>query len=564
MKKTQGSAALYMRLSRDDELTGESNSITNQRKVLVKVAAEQGYLKTIEYIDDGVSGTTFDRPALNQMERDIEDGLISAVIVKDLSRLGRDHLRVGSFTDTFLAENDIRFIAVHDGIDSKDGENEYAPFRNVMNEMYARDASKKVRYSCRIRGGAGEPLGHPPYGYEKDPDNPKLWRIEPEAASVVRRIFALVLEGKGASQIADILASDKVLCPKHYWAAKGIGRGGSRMSDDPYDWRHTTILSILGKREYCGDVVNFKTESRSFRNKSRRRVPEDKRMVFEDVHEPIITRDVFRMAQEKLAGAKRRISKTRRNIFSGLLRCADCGATLGFHINTTNPEITYYNCQNNNKARRTCESTHYVRADFLEQVVLKEISSLVRFAARDERRFAELVMQSLGDSAAQDRRALEAQLQRLERRDKELDVLFKRIYEDSALDRLPRESMFKLASDYAAEQEALDAQISSLQKTLRELSECETDLTAFIALVRKHSRIRKLTTEILHSFIDHIKVYQAVKVNGRWQQRIDVFYNCVGNFHVPDEKASAKSRDTTLLTRKGVTISHAPALDKVS
>ena len=564
MKRNQGIAAPYMRLSRDDEQKGESHSITNQRKVLSQVAAEQGYLKTKEYVDDGVSGTTFNRPALNQMERDIEDGLISVVIVKDLSRLGRDHLKVGEFTENFLCENGVRCIAIHDSYDSADGDNEFAAIRNVMNEMYARDASKKVRNSCRIRGNAGEPLGHPPYGYEKDPDNPKFWRVDKEAAAVVRRIFTFTLEGKGPSQIADMLASERVLCPKHYWAARGVGRGGARMSDDPCNWRHTTILAILAKREYCGDVVNFKTESRSFRNKSRKRVAEDKWMVFEDMHEPIITRDVFRLAQDKLSGAKRRTSKKRRNIFSGLLRCADCGGNLGFHANTTNPEITYYNCQNNNTTRRTCESTHYVRADFLEQIVLKEISRLVAFARRNEERFAKLVMEALGDIAAQDRKALEAQLQRQEARSKELDVLFKRIYEDSALNSLPRERMFKLAADYGAEQDALDREIVAVQNTLRELTERETDLTAFVELVRKHSRIRKLTPEILNSFIDFIKVYQAVKVDGRWHQKIDIFYNCIGDFQAPSEDTPDKHCETTLLTRKGVTISHAHQLDKAS
>ncbi|MCL2807420.1 MAG: recombinase family protein [Coriobacteriia bacterium] len=564
MKRNQGIAALYMRLSRDDELKGESNSITNQRKVLTQVAAEQGYLKTKEYVDDGVSGTTFNRPALNQMERDIEDGLIAAVIVKDLSRLGRDHIQVGLFTDSFLVENDIRFIAAHDGIDSRDGDNEFSAIRNVMNEMYARDASKKVRNSCRIRGSAGEPLGHPPYGYERDPDNPKFWRIDVEAASVVRRIFALALEGKGISQIADILTADKVLVPKHYWASKGIGRGGAYMSQDPCDWSHTTVLTMLARREYCGDVVNFKTESRSFRSKSRKKVSEGQQMVFEDVHEPIISREDYKRVQQKCTGAKRRPAKTKRNIFSGLLRCSDCGGTLGFHFNQTNHEITYYNCSNNNKKRKSCESTHYVRADFLEQIVLKEINSLIRFATQDIELFADKVMKSLSDAAIRDKKSLELQLQRLETRNRELDMLFKRIYEDSALGSLSHERMLKLTTNYEDEQATLESQIAIAQGSLKELAERETNLAFFIELVRKHSRIRKLTSEIIHSFIDYNKIHQAVKVDGRWQQRVDIFYNCIGDFRVPAAGVQKVGRETTLLTRKGVTISHAPRLVKAS
>jgi len=559
MKKNQGIAALYMRLSRDDELKGESNSITNQRKVLVSLAAEQGYIRTKEYIDDGVSGTTFNRPALSQMERDIEDGLISAVYVKDLSRLGRDHIQVGLFTEGFLADNNVRFIAIHDGIDSAEGDNEFAAIRNVINEMYARDSSKKVRNACRIRGQAGEPLGQPPYGYKKDPNNPKFWMIDDEAAAVVRRIYSLALDGKGGSEIADILSFDSVLAPANYWAAKGIGRGGIRVSNDPYNWKHSTVVSILTKTEYCGDVVNFKTENRSFRNKTRRLLPKDQWLVFPDIHEPIVSREDFALVQEKRLGTKRQPSKSKRNIFSGLLRCADCGGTLGFHFNQTNPNITYYNCQGNNRKRKTCNSTHYVRADFLEQVVLKSINNLIRFATNDEERFAKLIMNSIGNTNVLDKTAIEAQLQRLEARDQELDVLFKQVYEDAALGKLSQERMLKLVVEYENEQSLLEGQVIKLRESLRSLVEHEVDLGSFLELVQKHKRLRSLSADILHRFIDYIGIHQAVKTDGRWQQQIDIFYNCIGAFSIPDSETVNKNQGITLQTRKGVTISHNPS-----
>ena len=311
-------------------------------------------------------------------------------------------------------------------------------------------------------------------------------------------------------------------------------------------------MVMLERQEYCGDVINFKTEGRTFRNKARRKLPKEKHTVFPDVHEPIISREDFHLAQEKRsAKTKRQQSKTKRNIFSGLLRCADCGALLGFHTNSVNKDIHYYNCQNNNSAKRRCKSTHYVRADFLEQVIKKEINCLVRFAKRDEETFAKMVMESVGDNTARDKQALEAQISRLEARDKELDKLFKRTYEDAALGQFSEERLIKLATGYEKEQASLTGQIEAAKARLTELEESRLNLSTFMELVRKHSNIRRLTSEILHSFIDHIKVYQAEKVDGQYLQRIDVFYNCIGEFKLPDIETVKKPSETTLQTRKG-------------
>jgi DNA invertase Pin-like site-specific DNA recombinase len=552
-----------MRLSRDDGLQGESNSITNQRKLLKKVAAELGYVKAIEYVDDGISGTTFKRPGLMQMERDIEDGLVGVVIVKDMSRLGRNYIKVGIFTDIFLPEHNVRFVAVHDGIDSDMGDDEFSPIRNVFNEQYARNASKKARNSCRERGMAGIPLGHPPYGYNRDPEDKSRWVIDAEAASVVRQIFAWTLEGKGTDWIAGELFRTRTMTPKHYSISKGIGRGGRTSTDNPYQWGHSTIVSILTKREYCGDVINFKTSSLSFRDKRRRKSPASEQMVFEGVHEPIVSREDFARAQEKRKQVKRRPARSKRNLFSGLLRCADCGTVLGFHFNTTNPEITYYNCQNNNSRHGTCPSTHYIRADFLEKVVLKDIQRLIRFAQADEEKFARTVMDSVGSDILQTQEIRQGKLNALLKRDKELDSLFKCVYEDHALGKISESRMRKLAGEYEGEQASVAEQIHSLREESRRATDMSDSTRRFIELVRKHMNIKWLSSSILHQFIDFIKVYQAEKVDGCWVQQIDIHYNCVGEINLPD-KAETPTKQVAMTTRKGVTISHAQSARKAS
>lgn len=297
-KDNVGITALYCRLSRDDGTDNDSNSIVNQKKLLQKYAKEHGFSNTRSYVDDGYTGTNFNRPGFQKLLEDIEMGYVSVIIVKDMSRLGRDYLQVGYYTDTYFPDRNIRFIAVNDYVDSNDGENELAPFRNVMNEMYARDISRKVRSSHRLRGNAGEPLSQPPYGYLKSPENKKKWIIDPEAAQVVQDIFRMCLEGKGNETIARILQERKVLIPMAYWREKGLGRGGKKAQPDPYKWCKSTIAKILAQQEYCGDVINFKTYSKSFKNKARLPNPEENWAVFKNVHEPIIDRETFEAVQK--------------------------------------------------------------------------------------------------------------------------------------------------------------------------------------------------------------------------------------------------------------------------
>ena len=349
-KEQLGLTALYCRLSRDDGAEGDSNSVANQKRLLQKYAKENSLGNTRFYVDDGYTGTNFNRPSFQKMIEDVEMGYVTAVIVKDMSRLGRDYLGVGYYTDTFFPEHNIRFIAVNDCVDSDDGENELAPFRNVMNEMYARDISRKVRSAHRIRGNSGEPLGQPPYGYRKDPLNKKHWIIDPAAAQVVRDIFRMCLEGKGNDTIARILQENGILNCTAYWHEKGIGRGGKKTQPNPYRWKNSTIRKILTQQEYCGDVINFKTYSKSFKDKTRIDNPEENWVIFKDVHEPIVDRDTFEQVQKKIIKrTKRRAPKSEngeKSIFSDLLYCADCGHKLWYHVNTINKNICFFSCSN--------------------------------------------------------------------------------------------------------------------------------------------------------------------------------------------------------------------------
>ena len=382
-KSRDVTAFLYERLSRDDNLEGESYSIGNQKKLLAKVAKEKGYTNLVHFLDDGISGVTMDRPGFVEMIRQLEQGKAAAVFVKDLSRLGRNYIEVGRLTEEFFPDHDIRLVAVSDNIDTAEGENELAPIRNLFNEWYARDISKKRRISNKIKGNAGEPMGQPPYGYIKNPNDPRHWIVDDEAAQVVRRVYSMTLEGFGTEQIATQLEKDGVLTPRAYWLTKGIKRPGKGKQQPPTKWNSSTITKILSLQEYCGDILNFKTYSKSYKNKKRIDNDRENWVVFQDVHEAIIERAVYEQVQQKRGKIrKRRTNNGEHNMFSGLLVCADCGSNLHFHFNQGNPEIKYFNCSNYKGNRGTCTATHYVRVDFLEEVVLGEIRRLTKFSMR--------------------------------------------------------------------------------------------------------------------------------------------------------------------------------------
>ena len=455
-KSRDVTAFLYERLSRDDNLEGESYSIGNQKKLLTKVAKEKGYTNLVHFLDDGISGVTMDRPGFNDMMEQLAAGKAAAVFVKDLSRLGRNYIEVGRLTEEFFPEHDIRLVAVSDNIDTAEGENELAPIRNLFNEWYARDISKKRRISNKIKGNAGEPMGPPPYGYKKDPDDPKRWIVDEEAAQVVRRVFRMTLDGYGTEQIATIFSEEKILTPIAYWREKGVNRPGKSKLRGPYMWNSSTITHILSLQEYCGDILNFKTYSKSYKNKKRLANDRENWVIFQDVHEPIIERAVFEQVQQKRGKIrKRRTHDGERNMFSGLLVCADCGHNLHFHFNQGNPDIKYFNCSNYKGNRGTCTSTHYVRVDFLEQVVLGEIRRLTKFASQFEDEFVKAVIGHSQQAEATDRKLKEKELKALQARDEELDGLFERIYEDNVSGKLSDDRFARMSRRYEEEQKEL-------------------------------------------------------------------------------------------------------------
>ena len=558
-KSRDVTAFLYERLSRDDNLEGESYSIGNQKKLLTKVAKEKGYTNLIHFLDDGISGVTMDRPDFVEMIQQLEQGRAAAVFVKDLSRLGRNYIEVGRLTEEFFPEHDIRLVAVSDNIDTAEGENELAPIRNLFNEWYARDISKKRRISNKIKGNAGEPMGQPPYGYIKDPSNPKRWIVDDEAAQVVRRIYSMTLEGYGTEQIATQLERDEILTPRAYWLKKGIKRPGKGKQQPATKWNSSTVTKILSLQEYCGDILNFKTYSKSYKNKKRLENDRENWVIFKDVHEPIIERSVFEQVQQKRGKIhKRRTNQGEHNMFSGLLICADCGSNLHFHFNQGNPEIKYFNCSNYKGNRGNCTSTHYVRVDFLEQVVLGEIRRLTKFASLYEDEFLKAVIGHSQQAAETDRKLKEKELKALLARDEELDGLFERIYEDNVSGKLSDDRFAKMSRRYEDEQKELAEKIKKLRSEIEKQSSQAMTTDMFISLVRKYTRARKLTPRMLNELVEKIEVYNAEKIDGVWEQRLRIHYNCVGEITIP-KMLPLPIPDVTVNTRKGVFVNYIPA-----
>lgn len=558
-KSRDMTAFLYERLSRDDNLEGESYSIGNQKKLLTKVAKEKGYTNLVHFLDDGISGVTMDRPGFVEMIQQLEQGRAAAVFVKDLSRLGRNYIEVGRLTEEFFPEHDIRLVAVSDNIDTAEGENELAPIRNLFNEWYARDISKKRRISNKIKGNAGEPMGQPPYGYIKDPDNPKRWIVDDEAAQVVRRIYSMTLEGYGTEQIATQLERDEILTPRAYWLKKGIKRPGKGKQQPATKWNSSTVTKILSLQEYCGDILNFKTYSKSYKNKKRLENDRENWVIFKDVHEPIIERSVFEQVQQKRGKIrKRRTNEGEHNMFSGLLVCADCGSNLHFHFNQGNPEIKYFNCSNYKGNRGNCTSTHYIRVDFLEQVVLGEIRRLTKFSSLYEDEFLKAVIGHSQQAAEADRKLKEKELKALLARDEELDGLFERIYEDNVSGKLSDDRFAKMSKRYEDEQKELAEKIKKLRSEIEKQSSQAMTTDMFISLVRKYTRARKLTPRMLNELVEKIEVYNAEKIDGVWEQRLRIHYNCVGEITIP-KMLPLPIPDVTVNTRKGVFVNYAPA-----
>ncbi len=558
-KEQTGITALYCRLSRDDGTEGDSNSVANQKKLLSKYAKENGLTNTRFYVDDGYTGTNFNRPGFQKLLEDMEMGYVSAIIVKDMSRLGRDYLQVGYYTDTFFPDHNIRFIAINDCVDSDDGENELAPFRNVMNEMYARDISRKVRSSHRLRGNAGEPLSQPPYGYMKNPENKKQWIIDNEAAQVVKDIFKMCIEGKGNETIARILQENKILVPMAYWQSKGLGRGGKKTQPNPYKWCKTTIAKILAQQEYCGDVINFKTYSKSFKNKARIVNEKENWAIFKDRHEPIIDREVFEQVQKLTARTKRRAPKgeVKKSMFCDIVYCADCGSKLWFHTNTRNDSIQYFSCSNyKTDTRGTCETRHYVREDAIAQVVMMELQYISRVLEDYEEELIEALEKKTNADSIKEKKLIEAELQKAVARNERVASLYEKLYEDNAEGKVTDEWFMQLSHKYEVERMELKAKIVDYKEQLQKLAESNHNKESFIAAIRKFMEMREITPALLKELIEKIEVYETEGVGKNRTQRIVIHYRFVGCIEI---SACPKKSRYIAETRKGVAVNYLTA-----
>ena len=558
-KHELGTAALYCRLSRDDNMDSESNSIQNQRKILQKAAKDKGYTDTVFFVDDGITGTTMKRPGFQKMLTAIEAGYISAVFVKDLSRLGRNYIEVGKLTEEFFPLHDIRLVAVSDGVDSDEGEDDFTPFKNIMNEYYAKDISKKRRIVNKMKGNAGVPLSPPPYGYIKNPDDSRFWVVEPEAAEVVRRIYRMALEGYGLAETAAQLAADGVVNPTYYWRSRGTSRGGSKSTVEPTKWGHTTVKKILTLQEYCGDVINFKSYSKSYKMKKRIENPEENRAIFLNVHEAIIDRQTWEKVQALQKGTRRKKPTVTQepSVFSGLLKCPECGGNLNFHFNQNNHDIKFFSCQNHNSGYRKCSKTHYIRLDFLEQVVLYEVKRLACFASEYENDFIKAMIGRSAKVAENTALRKQRELDALTARDRELDMLFERLYEDNVAGKIDDARFAKMSKRYEQEQGENAKKIKALRLELKKDESKRMDIDDFLETVRRYTDATTITKRMVAELIDHIEVYHAEKQDGVTNQRVVIYYNCIGAFDVPDRRKIPEA-DIIMETRKGVALSYAP------
>lgn len=522
--------ALYCRLSRDDELTGDSNSIVNQKAILSKYVKENHFSNPLFFVDDGYSGTNFNRPGWSELLEKIEKGEVSTLIVKDMSRLGRDYLKVGFYTEILFVEKGVRFIAINNGIDSANQQDsDFTPFLNIINEWYAKDTSKKIRAVMKSKGEAGEHLCiNPPYGYMKDPENKKRWIVDEEAATVVKRIFALCLDGYGPSQIARILKEDKVLIPTAYWQAQGKTVNHS-VPENPYLWVSATVADILEKKDYLGHTVNFKTYKQSYKSKKKLYNPEEKQLVFENTHEAIIDADTWTRVQ-KLRKNKRRPTRTgKTNMFSGIVRCADCGEKL-YYCTSKNFETRqdHFVCSTSRlKGKEVCP-THFIRAIVLEQGVLAHMRMTIACVANHEEQFRKAMGAKQKAEAKRELTAKRRQLTQTERRIEELDRLFKRIYEDNVSGKLSDSRFQMLSDDYEQEQEELREKLLRLNEEINEQEEQSENIDRFISKVRKYLDLDELTPAVLNDMVKAVYVHAPDKSKGYREQQIDISYDLVG------------------------------------
>lgn len=546
--------ALYERLSRDDELQGESNSITNQKHFLEDYARKNGFVNIRHFTDDGVSGTTFDREGFQSMIAEVEAGNVAVIIVKDMSRFGRDYLKVGFYTEVMFKEKGVRFIAINNGIDSSNQQDsDFTPFLNIMNEWYARDSSRKIQAIFKARMQEGKRVSPSvPYGYRRDPDDKQHLIIDPEPAAVVRRIFKLVLEGNGVNRIADILYADKILIPSAYAEKYYPENQHSKSFHDPIRWTNQTIIHVLEKREYMGHTVLGKTISESYKTKKRRKATEDELMIFENTHEAIIDEETWNNVQ-RLIETKRRPKKNGAPPcrLSGLLYCADCGSKLSHRYNSRNKydADNSYGCSSYRQYTRNC-TMHYIRVSVVEKLILETIREVSAYALSNEKEFVKKVREASDVQQEATMKEYRRRLGKAKRRHEELDDLVKKLYESFATGKIPEKHFDRLLSGYDNEQTTLEAEMQELQTGLDRYGADSVRADRFLELVKRYTDFSELTTPMLNEFIEKVVVHEADKSTGDRVQKVDIYLNFIGAFTVPKMEAALTAEQEAREQRK--------------
>ena len=514
--------AFYCRLSKDDLLQGESNSITNQKAILKKYADDNGFTNTVFYVDDGISGTTFDREGFKAMMSDIEAGKVSTVITKDLSRLGRDYLKTGEYIEIIFPDYDVRYIAINDNVDTFKSENELLAFKNIFNDWYARDCSKKIKAVFKAKGQSGKPLSKPIYGYKTSELDKHQWVIDEEAATVVRRIFKHCIVGYGPSKIARILTEEKVLNPTAY--ALSQGRDNGHRNANLNRWDHRTVASILERPEYCGHTVNFRTRRKSYKVKKTIRNPQEDWMIFENTHEAIVNQQMFDLVQE-LRKNKRRPQRIEEiNPFSGMVYCADCGKKMYLcRSSSFSDDQEHLKCSTYAYDTSAC-TVHYIRTSVLREIVLKAVNELLVTIKDNEDEFVQSAMESSATKHSSELFKAKKALTKAEKRIAELDRLFTRLYEDNVSGKVSDERYAMLSAGYEDEQKKLKADVTELTAFIDKAEQKSADVSSFIKVVQKYEHITELTPEIMHELIEKIVVYAPDNSSGHCTQQIEIHF----------------------------------------
>lgn len=514
--------ALYCRLSQDAMLQGESNSITNQKAILKKYAEDDGFSNPVYYVDDGVSGTTFERDGFKAMMADVEAGKVGTIITKDLSRLGRDYLKTGEYIEIIFPDYDVRYIAINDGVDTLKSENELMAFKNIFNDWYARDTSKKIRAVFKAKGQSGKPLSLPIYGYKKSEANKNLWLVDDEAAEVVRRIFKLCIEGYGPVQIARILTQEGIPTPTSY--ALSQGRDNGHKNAKLHRWSGKTISHILDRPEYIGHTVNFRTHKKSYKIKKTIRNPKEEWLIFENTHEPIVTQQEFDLVQELRKNKRRPTKHEEVNPFSGMVYCADCGKKMYLcRATSLTADQEHLKCSTYSSDKDAC-SAHFIRTVVLNEIVLNELNKLLVRVKEHEDEFVQAAMDNSVQKQSSELTKAKKALKQAEKRIIELDRLFTRLYEDNVSGKISDERFAVMSEGYEDEQKKLKASVTELTAYIETAEQKSADVTAFISVVQKYERITELTPEIMHELIEKIVVHAPDKSSGHRTQQIEIHY----------------------------------------